>query len=119
MTTSVVMTVREGRNGIDIAEADHAGENYTATSRNGATMKLARVLVEAGATDEPIEAWGSDGRLRFTSPSLHALARATIEEGERGIRLRRWRGADMGGEAAQDGVDGDRRPERPDHLKVA
>lgn len=113
------MTLREGRDGLDVAEAVHAGETFTATSRNGATMKLARALLEAGAPDGPIEARGTDGKLRFTSPSLHRLGRWTIEESDRGIRQRRWKPSPMGGEAVQDGADGSGRPAQPEEAEAA
>jgi hypothetical protein len=66
----------------DLAEADYGGQHYRAVSRNGASMKLARMLVEAGAPDVPVEARGPDGHLRFTSPSLHRLARLTVHESD-------------------------------------
>lgn len=113
------MVIREGCDGMDIAEADHAGERFTATSRNGATMKLARALVGAGAPDEDVSVYGADGRLRFTAPSLHRLARWTIEEGDRGIRQRRWKPSPMGGDAAQDGAEGSGRPAGPAEALAA
>lgn len=113
MTQPIVMTLREGKDGIDIAEAEFAGQRFTASSRNGVSMKLARRLVEAGAPDAPVEARGRDGRMRFTSPSLHCLAGWTISEPDAGaLYLRRYRDRPefLGGEA-QDGVSGAEAPE--------
>lgn len=113
------VVIREGRDGMDIAEADYADQRFTASSRNGATMKLARALVEAGAPNEDVSVYGADGRLRFTAPSLHGLARWTIEEGDRGIRQRRWKPSPMGGEAPQDGAEGSGRPADPAEAQAA
>ena len=95
------MTIREGKDGMDVAEATFAAQSYTATSRNGATMKLARMLVADGCPDQPVEARFGDGRLRFTAPSLHRLVTLTIEEGDRGIRYRRWKPSPMGGDGGR------------------
>ena len=89
-TEPVVMTLREAKEGADRSSAFFNGEALTAISRNGSTMKLARRLVAAGAPDMPVEVWGEDGRLRFTSRSLHALARSTITESKRGLSVQRW-----------------------------
>lgn len=84
------MSLREGKEGIDIAETEYAWQLYTASSRNGATMRPDRMLVEAGAPDAPVEARGRDGRPRFTSPSLLRLARWTISGPDAGgLLLRR------------------------------
>lgn len=69
---------------LDVAEATHRGRAFTATSRHGATMALARQLVAAGCPDQPVEVRFPDGRLRFTAPSLHRLAELTISEPDSG-----------------------------------
>lgn len=115
----ITMILSEGKEGADICGAFFHGREFAATSRNGATMRLARQLVEAGAPDGPVEARGADGRLRFTSPSLHGLARWTIEEGDRGIRQRRWKPSPMGGEAPQDGVSGSALPTEAAEAEAA
>lgn len=105
------MVIREGRDGLDIAEADHAGERFTASSRNGATLKLARALVAAGAPDEDVSVYGAEGKLRFTAPSLHGLAAWTIKERDAGgLRLERHQNRPdfLPGEA-QHGADGEDR----------
>jgi len=66
--------------GADVATCDA----YAAASRNGATMALARQLVAPGFPDQPVEAVGTDGRIRFTAPSLHRLAQWTVIERDRG-----------------------------------
>lgn len=109
MTDPIHMVLAEGRAGLDNAVATFGGQTFTATSRNGATMKLARMLVEAGAPDEPVAVYGTEGNLRFTAPSLHGLAAWTIEESDRGIRQRRWKPSPMGAERGQHGGDGDDR----------
>lgn len=72
---------------MDCAEAEYAGQRYTAASRTGVTMALARELVRAGCPDGEWEAVGSDGRLRLYGRSLYRLARLTITEGEQRPRL--------------------------------
>ncbi|MCU4161275.1 hypothetical protein AiwAL_14375 [Acidiphilium sp. AL] len=102
----IVMTIGEGNPGMDIAEAMFAGQSYTATSRNGATMKLARMLVADGCPDQPVEARGRDDGLRFTVPSLHRLARLTISEPDRGgIRAIPFRSPDFVMRGAPDGSE--------------
>lgn len=69
--------------GADIAGANLGGRTVRAVSRRGATMALARRLVAAGCADQPWQAVGVDGRLRFHGPSLHRLAGLTIREDDR------------------------------------
>lgn len=106
------MILAEGKGGLDNAVASFGGRTFTATSRTGATLKLARALVEAGAPDSPVEARGTDGRLRFTAPSLHRLARWTISDRDRGgLYLERYRNpAEFVRGQAQDGVSGSTLP---------
>ena len=83
-------TVYAPRNGAatDEAEATHNGQTIQARSRHGATMKLARMLVEAGCPDQSWAAYGHDGRLRLSGSSLHGLAGLTVQESDtRGIRI--------------------------------
>ena len=87
----LAMTVRVGATGIDVAEAEHAGQLYRATSRHGATMALARMLVAAGAADTAWQALDAGGAVRVYGASLHRLARLTVhEEDTRGLRFRGW-----------------------------
>jgi len=72
------------KTGQDVAEAEFNGQTFSATTRHGATMKLARTLVEAGAADQPWQVIGPDGRIRFHGPSLHRLAKLTIAEPDSG-----------------------------------
>ena len=73
-----------------VISTDSAGRDiathgpYTAKStRSCAARKLARILVEAEFFDTPIEAIGTDGRLRYTVRSLHAFAKKTLVENPR------------------------------------
>lgn len=78
--------------GADIAQITLDGRKHHAVSKNGATMKLARRLVEAGYSDGPWQAAFSDGRLRFHGSSLHKLARYTVREDDRGgLLLKQYR----------------------------
>ena len=84
------MQVREfvgrfGPDGRDVAWIDWNGQRYEATTRNGATCKLARLLVAAGAADGAWRCVWADGRVRFSGPSLHQWATRTISEPDRGI----------------------------------
>jgi hypothetical protein len=59
---------------------------FEAGSRYGATMAVARQLVEAGCPDQPWEA-GRPGKRDLIGPSLHRLARLTVvENGDVGPR---------------------------------
>jgi hypothetical protein len=72
----------------DAAEATHNGRTFQARSRHGATMKLARILREAGCADQPWEAYGHDGRSRLMGSSLHGLAGLTVQESNtQGLRI--------------------------------
>jgi hypothetical protein len=65
---------------IDEATAVYNGQTFQARSRSGASMKLARMLVEAGCADGPWEVFGPDGLRRLHGPSLHRLNRLTVQE---------------------------------------
>jgi hypothetical protein len=92
------MTLTKKSNGMDTAEAVFAGQVFRAASRHGVTMALARRLVAAGCADMAWQSVGADGRVRLCGPSLHRLARLTIEENDAGFRIRRWRHGTGGGE---------------------
>lgn len=78
--------------GADIAEIMIEGRPYQAISKNGVTMKLARRLVEAGYGNGPWQAVFPDGRLRLQGPSLHRLAKLTVQENDHsGLRLKQYR----------------------------
>lgn len=61
--------------------------DYEASSKNGASCKLARVLVEAGMTDGPVVLVGKDNRSRIEIASMHEWAKKTFLEGEGKPRL--------------------------------
>jgi hypothetical protein len=77
---------------IDVAEMDFEGQILRAESRHGANMALARVAVARGAPDGPwVGVDSRTGRERLYGRSLHALARLTVEESDRGgVRFARW-----------------------------
>lgn len=74
------------------------GVDYEASSRRGASIELARVLVAAGIPDQPVEVWDQDGapRGRQTNapslrwPSLHKMAGWTYKESDQPLRRARW-----------------------------
>jgi hypothetical protein len=90
-TALVVIQVSQRTDGADVAEAIVSGRRYSAISRNGAAMALARQLVAAGIGDGPWEARGADEQRRFFGPSLHGLSRLTITDNDHdGLRIRRF-----------------------------
>lgn len=92
--------------GADVAEIMIEGRPYQAISKNSATMKLARRLVEAGFADGPWQAVFPDGRSRFGGPSLHRLAKLAVRESDRsGLRLQQYRA--FGGRPAKAAPSGE------------
>jgi hypothetical protein len=97
MTPPVVIQVSQRTDGADVAEAIVSGRRYSAISRNGATIALARQLVAAGVGDSLWEARGTNGQLRFFGTSLHHLSRLTITDNDHdGLRVRRTRWSAVG-----------------------
>lgn len=87
ITLRTVYAPRSGA-ATDEAEATHNGRTFQARGRHGATMKLARMLLEAGCPDRSWQAYGHDGRPRLSGSSLHGLAALTVEEsGARSMRI--------------------------------
>jgi hypothetical protein len=80
----IAFALSTGRESRDTAEAEWQGRVHRATSAHGATMKLARQLVEAGCPDL---ACSVPGRTRGSS--LHRLATLTVEADS--LRFRRYR----------------------------
>ena len=69
----------------DVAECG----SYRAVSlKSCAARKLARVMIDAGEPDGPIEAW-HNGRLSYRVPSLYAFGKFTLSENPT-PRLKRW-----------------------------
>jgi hypothetical protein len=62
---------------------------YEATSRSGASTALARILVDAGVPDQPVQVFDK-GRKTLLWPSLHAMAKWTYKEGDIPLRRVRW-----------------------------
>jgi hypothetical protein len=81
-----------GYEGSDLVTCDWEGQTYTAVSRRGATMALARTLCAAGAPDGPWVGVGArDGKKRLHGRSLSALSTLTIRESAtRGPELVKW-----------------------------
>lgn len=89
MTYLFTMTQRS--DGMDAAECVWNGRTFTATSRNGASMALARVLCDAGAPEGPWEVEDSrTGQKRLYGRSLHGISRMTVKEGEKRPRFAEW-----------------------------
>lgn len=87
-----ITLTQRATDGAGVAQITLDGEAFEVVSRNGATMKLARRLIAAGYDDGPWQAVFPDGRLRLHGPSLHRLARYTVQENDRGgLRLKRYR----------------------------
>jgi hypothetical protein len=76
VTTTYIIALSQhsaGRNaGTDVAEHDWRGQHYRVEATNGATMRLARTLVSAGAPDAPWQAVRS-GRVVLMGGSLHRV----------------------------------------------
>jgi hypothetical protein len=75
----------EPKTGADLASC---GEHHARSLKSCAARKLARVLIDAGMPDGPIEAWRGPVRC-YTALSLAALSRTTIQENPR-LRVRRY-----------------------------
>lgn len=56
------------------------GRARSARSHNGASYALARVLVAAGISDQPVRVWRAGIAGYMTWPSLHKMALRTIRE---------------------------------------
>lgn len=91
------ITMTQRADGTDIAR--HGA--FEASSRNGASMKLARMMVAEGVEDQPWQVIWDDGRVRFSGASFHHLALWTATEGDVGrprftpfVAFERFAGAD-------------------------
>jgi hypothetical protein len=80
------------RSSIFEAECEVDGQRYSARSRHGAPNELARLLVSAGVTDQPVEVRHAGIKGCLSWRSLHELGGWTYEESA-GVPLRkvRWR----------------------------
>lgn len=98
------MTVREafrpGGAAFYIATAEADGKIYEADSRNGATMRLARQMVQDGLPDGAWQVTDKQGRVRYSGRSLYRLAKLTVTETDKeGPRFRQHR--EFNGTSAQ------------------
>lgn len=82
---TVLIQMSERFDGMDIAM--HG--KFVASSRNGASMKLARMLVDAGYPDAPFQT-RRGRKVCMTGDSLHALAQLTVTEGAHSPRIVKW-----------------------------
>jgi hypothetical protein len=86
------------------ATAEIGGKTYSATSRHGAPQALARVLVAAGIVEQPVEVrsevcvFDNGAEIRteelrgcIRNRSLHAMAEATFQEGDRPLHRARFK----------------------------
>jgi len=62
------------------ADVATCGDVTARSSRSCAARKLARMLIDGGTPDQPIEARGVDGKLRYTVRSLVAFSKFTVRE---------------------------------------
>lgn len=77
---------RTGKRQRDHATCTWDGREYRVLTLS-ATAALARKLVADGCPDQPWEACTPDGTRSLHSRSLHAWARVTVREDDRGARL--------------------------------
>jgi hypothetical protein len=101
MRQALVPRSRTGTGSLWEAASEVGGIRYTARSRHGAPMALARVLVDAGISDQPVEVRSEvyDGETLRTEAlrgcvryrSLRALSRLTFVEGNEPLRVRVYR----------------------------
>jgi len=73
-----------------IARCTVDGVEYEATSRNGASCALARVLVAAGIPDQPVIVREPALRTGLRRASLHEMARWTYSDREVPLTRNRW-----------------------------
>ena len=66
--------------GVDVASAEWDGQPFTAQSRSGASMVLARRLVAAGCPDQPWECRNREGQRTVYGASLHRLAGLMVRD---------------------------------------
>lgn len=74
---------------------DHAstlwnGVAYATPHGNGAVLKLARILVEAGCPDQPWETRNAEGHRSLYGHSLHQLSRLTVTDKTGSARFAKW-----------------------------
>ena len=80
---AVLIRMGQRSDGTDTAEVEWEGKTLRLSSRHGATMRLARVLVDNGMPDQPWEGVDAKtGRPRLSGPSLHRLALLAVQDGD-------------------------------------
>lgn len=82
---TLVVTVRGHGDGRETASTPWAGQDFSATSRNGAILALCRKLVAAGCPDLP---WTNG---RGLSGRVHGAALMTIAGGDQPMRFVKWK----------------------------
>jgi hypothetical protein len=113
--SAIVMQCHQRPDGMAVAETTFAGQPFTAASRHGATMALARQLVAAGAPDGPWRVVGDGGLVRFFGQSLHRLATLTVTERDNGgLAIAAWKAREIGPfQVQRSALGGLRYPARP------
>ena len=96
------------------AEVVIDGQRYSARSRRGAPFALARVLLAAGLSDQPVQVTHKGLRGHMSYPSLYRMAELTVVESAttpvRLGRYREWPGA-LHGEPVLSRVSSSEAPE--------
>jgi hypothetical protein len=82
---TLLVAVRDHGDGRETAATSWAGDNYSATSRNGAILALCRKLVAAGCPDLP---WTNG---RGLSGWVHGAALMTVAGGDQPLRFVKWK----------------------------
>jgi len=82
-THTVIVSSRSTVQPYRVYDVAQCGDLVAQSLKSCAARDLARLLVAAGVEDGPIEARGTDGRLRYTVRSLYAFAKGTLRENPR------------------------------------
>jgi hypothetical protein len=88
-THQFVISSQIAARGTQVYDVAQCGDLIAKSLKSCSARKLARDLIAAGAEDGPIEARGTDGKLRYTVKSLAAFAKFTTQENPR-IKVVRW-----------------------------
>jgi hypothetical protein len=89
MIYQFILTTQTTPRGQQVYDVAQCGDLIAKSLKSCAARKLARDLIANGAEDGPIEARGTDGKLRYTVRSLAAFAKFTTQENPR-IKVVRW-----------------------------
>ncbi|MDE1883759.1 MAG: hypothetical protein KGH70_07255 [Rhodospirillales bacterium] len=91
ITAPVLRSHHSGGPLIERARCEIGDTTYQTESKSGVICKLCRVLVEAGVSDGPWQAFRG-GKLAISGRSVHRMAECIVSEGDKyGPRWGRWR----------------------------